>query len=341
MAKKISGFTIKEVDLAKALEISHEKLREIAQFFDSDPNDSWELVENKHFIYLVKCSKERLFSEEGAYAIAKYMDENSPKNLWQTIIEFITKHKEKIRNAFISRKILDNSDSLVFINSRHFLSKKDIISILCTSPARLNKAFEELQKSEDMQIYVDFEDFEVDKKTVRYYSFAGFFKIARNLGQALTIKDRRGWCGAIEVVGKKTFKMILSEQEAQEKKIQSAMGRARKYDKNTCQITGEISTVPNSMNITAHHIYSKQHYPQLATSVDNLITLKESIHKDFHCWNKGFDKPCTADDLMRFATELYPENYEVIQRLKKVKGILGSPVPKQKSSIKSITPEQN
>ena len=135
--------------------------------------------------------------------------------------------------------------------------------------------------------------------------------------------------------------MITSEQDAQEKKIKSAMGKARTLDKKTCQITGEKRTATNMINITAHHIYSRQHYPQLATSIDNLITLKDQIHLDFHAWNGGSSKPCTADDLMRFATELYPENHKVIQRLKKVKEILGSPVPKQKVSIKSITPEQN
>ena len=166
MAKQTAGFNIKEEELAKVLEISHEKLREVVKFFDSDPNDSWELKEDTHFIILSQALEIRLFSEQGAYAIAKYMDENSPKNLWQTIIEFITKHKEKIRNAFISRKILDHSSSLIPRNNTHFISKKDVISILCTSPARLNKAFEEIRISETpLKIDEDFEDLEVDKKS--------------------------------------------------------------------------------------------------------------------------------------------------------------------------------
>ncbi|HEY9735069.1 MAG TPA: hypothetical protein V6D06_02260, partial [Trichocoleus sp.] len=75
MARKTAGFTIREAELASALEISHEELVEIITFFDSDPNDQWELRENDHFIHLNRSLDERLFSEQGAYAIAKYMDE--------------------------------------------------------------------------------------------------------------------------------------------------------------------------------------------------------------------------------------------------------------------------
>jgi hypothetical protein len=41
----------------------------------------------------------------------------------------------------------------------------------------------------------------------------------------------------------------------------------------------------------------------LATIPDNLITLTEKVHKDFHAWNGGTKKPCTIDDLIRFADE--------------------------------------
>lgn len=82
MAKKTSSFTIREADLATALEITHQELVKIIQFFDSDPNDQWDLRESDHFIYLNKSLKEMLFSEQGAYAVAKYMDENVKKVFW-------------------------------------------------------------------------------------------------------------------------------------------------------------------------------------------------------------------------------------------------------------------
>jgi hypothetical protein len=52
MAKKTSGFTIREAELARALEITCQELDKIIQFFDSDPDDQWELREDDHFIYL-------------------------------------------------------------------------------------------------------------------------------------------------------------------------------------------------------------------------------------------------------------------------------------------------
>jgi hypothetical protein len=39
MAKKTSGFTIREAELARALEITCQELDKIIQFFDSDPDD--------------------------------------------------------------------------------------------------------------------------------------------------------------------------------------------------------------------------------------------------------------------------------------------------------------
>jgi hypothetical protein len=322
MAKKTSAFTIREVDLATALDIEHQELAKIITFFDSDPNDQWELRENDHFIYLNKSLDARLFSEQGAYAIAKYMDENAKKSIWARITEFITRHKEKIRNSFINRKIQDNCTSLTFKNNRHFLSKKDVVNILCTSPARLNTAFNEIQKSpEPMKIYEDFDDID----GVRYYSLSGFYKISQYLGKELTVKDRRGWCAAIEVVGKKTFKLIIDAESALVKRISSAMNKAKTRDGKCCQITGNKHNKFNpAVNIVVHHIYSRKDYPHLAACEDNLITLTQEVHTDFHTWNGGFQKPCTVDHLIQFVSELYPDNFKVIMRLNQVKKILNA-----------------
>jgi hypothetical protein len=330
MTKKTSGFTIREHELANALEIAHDELEHIIQFFDSDPKDQWELKEDYHFVYLNKSLQERLFSEQGAYAIAKYIDEKCTKSIWSMITEFVTRHKEKIRNAFISRKIQENCSSLTVRNDRHFLSKKDVINILCTSPARLNRAFEDIRTSTDpMEMYKDFD--EIDD--IRYYSLSGFYKLSRNLAESLTVKDRSAWCGAIEIVGKKTFKLILDAQAAQEKRIKSAMEKAKTRDGRCCQITHVKHDKNNkSVNIVAHHVYSKEHYPHLAACIDNLITLTQEVHNDFHAWNGGCQKPCTADHLIQFVNELYPDNYAVVMRLNQIKSILDAQPPGQKAA---------
>ncbi len=330
MAKKTSGFTIRESELATALGITRQELDKIIQFFDSNPNDQWELRKDDHFIYLNKSLNERLFSEQGAYAVAKYMDETVKKSIWSHVKEFITRHDEKIRNAFISRKIQENCNSLTVKNNRHFLSKKDVVSILCTSPARLNKAFNEIQKSQDpMKIYEDFDDI----NGVCHYSLSGFYKLSQHLAEALTVKDRRGWCRAIEVVGKKTFKLIIDKQAALQQRITSAMDKAKRRDDNRCQITGVKRDKYNkSVNIVAHHIYSKEHYPHLATCQDNLITLTQEVHNEFHAWNGGFQKPCTAAHLIEFVNKLYSDNYEVVERLNEIKQMLDIQSPEQKAA---------
>lgn len=332
MAKKISSFTIREAELASALKITRQELDKIITFFDSDPNDQWELRENDHFIYINKSLNERLFSEQGvyaiakyiseqgAYAIAKYIDEKAPKSIWARITEFITRHKEKIRNASIRRKIQENCSSLTVKNNRHFLSEKDVVNILCTSPARLNKAFDEVQRSLDpMKIYEDFD--EIDG--VRCYSLSGFYKLSQHLAKKLTARNRRTWCEAIEVVGKKTFKLIIDEQTSLQQRINSAMDKAKRRDGKRCQITHiERDKSNKAVNIVVHHIYSKEHYPHLAACQDNLITLTQEVHNDFHVWNGGFQKPCTVEHLIEFVNELYPDNYQVVYRLNKIKQML-------------------
>lgn len=320
MPRKTSEFTIKEKDLAEALEITLEKLDEVVDFFDSDLNDEWELRENDHFIYLNQAKRIRLFSKFGAFAIAKYMDSVEKKTLWDRIVEFVTKHREKIRNAFVRQKVQDNCSSLTLRNNRHFLSKKDVVNILCTSYPRINKAFEDIQRSDQpMAVYEDFDDIE----GIRHYSLSGLEKLSKNLAKELKDKDRQAWCSAVKVVGNKTLNQIISAEAYKDKEIQAAMRRARKRDNDCCQITNQKSTKANPINITVHHIFSKNDYPDLATSDDNLITLTEEVHRDFHAWKGGFDKSCTIDDLIQFVNELYPEQEEANLKLNKIKKRLG------------------
>lgn len=324
MARKTTEFTLREKDLSAALEITPERLDEIIEFFDSNPNDEWELRENDHFVYLDKKWKERLFSYHGAFAIAKYMDTIEKKSLWSLIVEFVTKHKEKIRNAFVCQKVVENSSSLVKRNGFHFLSKKDVINILCTSPARLNKAFYDLQKKDLMAIEADFDDID----GVRYYSLAGFYRLCSELSAETTglkDKDRREWCAAVEIVGKKTFKALIDAEAAKEQRIESAKKSAKRRDNDCCQITGTKPSRHNKFNLAVHHIFSKECYPHLATSSENLITMREEIHKEFHSWNGGYQKACTIDELIQFVNALYsdeekyPDRQKLSVRLNQIK----------------------
>lgn len=325
MAKDTSQFTIKGENLAEALEINLDKLYQIIEFFDKDPNDEWELRENEHFIWLSKARGTRLFSQLGAFAIAKYMDATEQKSIWNRIREFITRHKERLRNAFVRQRVYDNCSSLTRRNDRYFLSKKDVINILCTSYARLNKAFEDIRTSGN-PLEVDKHFAEIDG--VIYYSLAGVDRLSRELSEKLKKKDRQEWCKAVHIVGNVTLAQIASAEEQKAKRIKAVMDAAKKRDK-CCQVTGLKPLPSNKVELAVHHVFSKQHYPHLSENLDNLITLSEDVHKEFHCWNGGFDKPCTVDDFIRFVNEQYsdendcPTSGELTGKLNYIKRVFG------------------
>jgi hypothetical protein len=207
------------------------------------------------------------------------------------------------------------------------LSKKDVVSILCTSPARLNRAFKDIQRSDSpMMIGRDFDDID----GTRYYSLSGFVALSKELGDKLTMKDRREWCKAVKVTGQKTLRQIADAADRHSKAVEKAKNRARERDNEVCQITGKKyeSYQDPPMRFAVHHIFSEAHYPHLATSLDNLITVSEALHTEFHAWNGGTNAPCDADKLIDFVCERYPEYQEnALERLYQVRKVFGTQAP--------------
>lgn len=340
MAQKTSKFTIKEEELAKALEIPLNRLDEVIEFFDADPDDQWVLKEHDHFVYINKSWGNRIFSAHGAFAIAKYLDTHQPKSIWDKILEFVTHHRERIRNAFVHKTVHENSSSLTQRNGRYFLSKKDTVAILGTSYARLNKAFEDIKRSErPLEMSVDFDEIE----GTRYYSLSGFYRISQNLAQSLTSKDRQEWCKAVDIVGKDALKAITEARENREKQISKAMKKARKRDSETCQITlAKKSRHDHYFQMASHHIFSSHHYPHLAAVEDNIITLSGEVHDEFHSWNGGSKNPCTVDDLIQFVCERYPDCSMALTRLYGVKSVFPHESPlieRRRDSVQRLLPD--
>jgi hypothetical protein len=109
-----------------------------------------------------------------------------------------------------------------------------------------------------------------------------------------------------------SLERFLQEKERKKlrfnKDIESTKNKAKRRDKNTCQITLVHQNSKNINAIAAHHLYSVNKCPHLATSIDNLITIDEKIHKEFHLtWMGGYDIECTVQDFIDFITERYPE----------------------------------
>ncbi|WP_373544382.1 hypothetical protein [Chamaesiphon sp.] len=307
---KKNKFDITAEELEKGLGISLERLYEVVDFFDADSKDEWELKEGEHFAWLIKNAKTRTFSEFGAFAIAKYLDTTQPQNIWSRLKEFLFQYKAKLRKSFIRKQVLNHCDSLTVRNGQMYLSKTDSVGVLMTSHARINKAFEDLLASDSpLEKGIHFNDFE-DK---RFYSLRGFEKICHLLGQELTLKDRREWCKEVTVTGPEVMQKLMDAEMAFESKVEAAKRAVRKKDGNRCQATGQKTSPAQPMIVNVHHIFCRQHYPDIAASQDNLVTLNKVVHDNFHSWNGKV--PCTADRLIEFLAIHHPEAENLTLRL--------------------------
>lgn len=339
MAKEKNLFTISEEELTTTLEISLERLDEIVDFFNSNPEDEWDLQENQDYIFLNKNKKIRKYSTNGALKIATYLDANEKRGIIAQIKEFITGHRRKIRHALAKKVILEelsDDDKIIQVNGHLMFHKQSLRRILTTSGARLNQAIEDLRKSEKpLEANVDFVERELPQKNTQkrknkqdninenpplelWFSGKGSVRIARELGENLKDKSRQKMCLAVS----QQIEPVLQEKERKKlrfnKDIESAKNKAKRRDKNTCQITLVHADSKNINAIAAHHLYSVNKYPHLATSIDNLITIDEKIHKEFHLtWMKGYDVECKVQDFIDFITERYPEQAteELLDRL--------------------------
>jgi hypothetical protein len=160
-----------------------------------------------------------------------------------------------------------------------------------------------------LQIDEDFGDWE-DK---RFFSLKGFECISHLLGTELTSKDRRAWCAETTVVVPNIIKKLMDAEMAFESKVEAAKKAVRKKDGDRCQATGQKDSPAQRMTVNVHHIFCRQHYPDIAASQDNLVTLNKVVHDNFHSWNGKV--PCTADRLIEFLAIHHPEAETLTLRL--------------------------
>lgn len=332
MAKKKDLFSIKDSELAQWFSIELQKLDQIVDFFDSDPDDDWDLVEDKDYKYVNKTQKIRVFSARGALKIAAYFDQNVKKGFWETIIEFITRHDKKLRES-LARKIITEelveTSSIIVHNGYPMIYKQSLRRILETNGWKLNQTFNSLQKShQPLELDVDF----TEKEQELWFAETGVVRMAKSMNETLTNKSRKKMCEAISGQFPPAFKLLINTEIKRQIEIDNAKKRAKTRDKYTCQITGKKPDRYNRFNLAVHHLYCAKTYPHLTTVDINLITISEDIHKEFHGLLGGFDKPCTLDDFIDFVHTCYPEhNLKLTLRLQKAKKALGHVKPKNES----------
>ena len=321
-------------DLIKTLIITDQNLIDIETFFDADADDEWELLEGKDYKVVIASTGLREYTESGAYAIARYLEATKKPGFWDLLNEWIFHTKAKIRQSFIRRKILENSSSLVKRNDRFWISRSDAVAIFGTRSDYLTKMADHTQKTKFSLIEgQDSENFIDDGL---YFSLEGIAKLAQAFHECQTKKNRKEECREVGEVIKPQVEDIVEQIRKREKRIASAMEKAKRRDRSTCRLTGQRNNRVNQLKLSAHHLYSQNEYPLLADMEDNLITLACEVHDQFHINHMGgCQKPCTIDNFIDFVQRYYPDQTDTLNWLGYQQKRLGKqePVSKRKPHV--------
>jgi hypothetical protein len=311
----MTDFDITSKELATALGIKEEKLDSICVFFDSDPNDDWELIQDVH--YKFGSYQARIFSYEGALEICSYLEAESEKESFfgrfkNILEEWFTGRKRRLKGLCIAKQIkkfhtLDSE--LIFHNSKAFLSPRACRSLLGLGKRQdvLRDAFNKVQRNterEILKIGVDFYDNEPARvcepeKRNYYFSGSGLSSIGEQLGVQLTKRYRQDYVKIVAEYAPKALMTIEKQEQDKDKKIKEVMATVRKKAKGRCQITNKKQSI-HQFNLEVHHLYDRKTYPKYADLEVNLIAISGIIHADFHRWIGGSNVSCKASDIEKY-----------------------------------------
>ncbi|MEH2209784.1 hypothetical protein [Nostoc sp.] len=314
-------FFIKERTLAEALDIELRKFDEIVSLLESSLDSQLQLKESLHFIYQNKSWKIRIFSKEGAFAIANYLDrhgEASEISLCK-VLTLVEKYRITRIDRSIRQAISTNSSSLILKGQQHWVNFENVSGIFRTTQTRLEQAFENIQRTDNpMKIGEDFEDIE----QALFFSFSGLEKFSIELAASLYSKIRREYCKRVPLVAPPILECLALAPSPSDKDVEIAMRYAANRDKKKCQVTGIERDKYNPIKLVRHHIFDKNTYRPLADDPDNIILISEEISDEFHQWNGGYDKTCTINDFIEFVELFYSQNHEIFLRLSRLRNIL-------------------
>lgn len=303
---------ITDKELVEALDVTLERLAEICDFFDNDPNDDWELIQGTHFEW--GPHKARIFSPEGAVEICHYLESNKQERpIFQRFKRWLFQRDQRLKGLMISRRIQETSTlhgQLVFRGGKAFLAPRACREVLGLGKRQdiLNRTFQEIQRPEDgntdKEPLKPGEDYFEDeqKRKYLYFSGSGIAVVSKHLGVRLTQKHRQDWMQAVAEYAPRALKTIEEHEADREQHITRVMDRVRRQAKGRCQLTNRRKSV-HKFNLEVHHLFDKNAYPQFAGKDINLIAIGSDIHAHFHQWMGGTHISCTVEDMERYIEE--------------------------------------
>ncbi|KPQ37937.1 MAG: hypothetical protein HLUCCO16_15200 [Phormidium sp. OSCR] len=312
-------FYIEEIKLAEASGLNQQSLDEIVDFLQASADESIRIKEWLHFViqnYVTKQQPIRIFSREGALAIASYLDlrGDATQIALNKVIALLNQYSLNQIDAKIRRAVYENSSSLVYKNKRHWLSREDVVKIFMTTSSRVRRAFGNIQRSDfPMRINIDFA---YDDDGLRFFSLSGLEKLSIELSLKLRSEERRAYCKRVSEVAPPVLEFLAIAPSPEPKQIEQAMNFAKNRDQKTCQVTGVVRDKYNQrIELVGHHLYDKKAYHFLSADPDNILTIDKKLHEDFHQWHGGTQKTCTIDDFINYVEWRYPEKHELILTL--------------------------
>lgn len=178
-------------ELIATLNITAQELFDTEKFFDSIPDDAWELEEGKDY-RVVSGNGLREYTESGAYTIARYLEETKTAKggFWARLQEWVFHTRENIRKSFVKKKILENSSSLLRRRDQFWISRSDAVAVFRTRSDYLTKIADHTQKTIFPLIKgEDFDEF-IDEGGL-YFSLSGIRKLSFTFAECLTKKNRK------------------------------------------------------------------------------------------------------------------------------------------------------
>lgn len=322
-------------ETAQILGIAKARLYNICAFFDEHKDDQWDLIEGEHFEWLSKNIGTRRFYEEGAMAVAKFLEETDTSGFFASfidaVIERFTHRRKRTRQMLVRRRVIQEFQDLsgvVVKGNLVFLERPRVIRILGTNGKGLNSASKREQENcglkgrEPMEIGEHFDTID----DIQHWSQRGLARIAQNMSENLGDKARKAWTEAVHEIIEDAVNQQKKYLDSFDARVKKAMDQAKAAANRKCQVSLVRQTPADPFDMHAHHLFDKATRPDLAAFHDNLLVMHKDIHCGFHNWHgsascepKDFVEYITTVESWRFETKSMSEHmHKLINRLEKL-----------------------